>query len=602
MKKRKSEGSGAGNRKRHALEVKRRAVKLYVEDGYPSGVVAEELGVGQSTLNAWAKKYRERGEGAFAPSAPRRGRPQVSAAAKQKAIDLKRQNPEFGIRRISHLLRRFFFLKAGPETVRQAIKDEPRIPPAPPRPKRNPAKPRFFERTQPNQMWQADIFSFRLGGRSAYLIGYIDDYSRYLTGLDLFRSQTAEHVLEVYRHAVGEYGVPREMLTDNGRQYTNWRGKTRFEMELAKDRVRHIRSQPHHPQTLGKIERLWKTIWGEFLSRAQFESFEEARERVRLWVKYYNHKRPHQGVGGLCPADRFFEIQTQLHKVLDQGVADNVLEQALRGKPQAPFYMVGRMGEQSVVIRAEKGKVRMLLDGEAPEQSKELVYKVEGDHGHEEGTDREEGDAQGAGAVRSEDEVCGGAGRVVGTPQARGGMPGTGDQLGGPERVAEPGDGRDDAGALPESHGATVGPQPASGAAPGAAVGHADPGGQPAATAAEGGGSNGDDAGAGEGMIDDERSDRPGAGPAAGRDDPQGPQRPAQCHGGGAGVGGQSQDLLQVGEAGAGGHAGGALQAELGPSGFARRWGGGVEADDGGDGEGSPTAGAAADDPGSVEG
>ena len=50
--------------------------------------------------------------------------------------------------------------------------------------------------------------------------------------------------------------------------------------------------------TLGKIDRFWKTIYEEFLVRAQFGSFEEAQERVRHWVKYYTHKRPHQGIGG----------------------------------------------------------------------------------------------------------------------------------------------------------------------------------------------------------------------------------------------------------------------------------------------------------------
>jgi len=63
-------------------------------------------------------------------------------------------------------------------------------------------------------MWQGDIFTFRLGGRYAYLIGFIDDYSRYMAGLELYRSQTADQVLEVYRRAVGEYGVPKEVLTD----------------------------------------------------------------------------------------------------------------------------------------------------------------------------------------------------------------------------------------------------------------------------------------------------------------------------------------------------------------------------------------------------
>jgi hypothetical protein len=101
-------------------------------------------------------------------------------------------------------------------------------------------------------------------------------------------------------------------------------------------------------------------------------------------VTYYNHKRPHQGIGGLCPADRFFEIAHELKKTLEQGMEENVLEMALRGKPRDPFYMVGRMGEQSVVIRAEKGKVKMLVDGEEHGQGKELVYDVKNeDSSHE---------------------------------------------------------------------------------------------------------------------------------------------------------------------------------------------------------------------------
>src|SRR5512147_1937855 len=166
------------------------------------------------------------------------------------------------------------------------------------------------------------------------------------------------------------------MLTERGGQYTNWRGSSRFERELGKDRVRHIKSQAHHPMTLGKIERFWKTIYEEFLVRAQFVSFEEARERIRQWVQYYNHKRPHQGIGGLCPADRFFEIQVELKKTIEQGIADNVLEMALRGKPKEPFYMVGRMEGQSVVLRAEKGKLRLMVDDEEGGEKQEMVYDV----------------------------------------------------------------------------------------------------------------------------------------------------------------------------------------------------------------------------------
>src|SRR4030067_2963041 len=144
----------------------------------------------------------------------------------------------------------------------------------------------------------------------------VDDYSRYTVGLEMYRSQTADQVIEGYRRAVGEYGVPKEVLTDQGRQYTTWRGTTRFERELGKDRVKHIKSQAHHPMTLGKIEGFWKTIYEEFLCRGGFGSFEEAQGRIRDWVKYYNHKRPHQGIGGLYPADRSFGIQGGMREVM----------------------------------------------------------------------------------------------------------------------------------------------------------------------------------------------------------------------------------------------------------------------------------------------
>ncbi len=328
----------------------------------------------------------------------------------------------------------------------------------------NITRPRFFERSTPNQMWQSDIFTFRLGGRYAYLIGFIDDYSRYMVGLELYRTQTADQVLEVYRRAIGEYGVPKEMLTDQGRQYTNWRGSTRFEREIGKDRIRHIKSQAHHPMTLGKIERFWKTIYEEFLVRAQFGSFDEARERIRQWVQYYNHKRPHQGIGGLCPADRYFEIQAELKKTMEQGIADNVLEMALRGKPKEPFYMVGRMEGQSVVLRAEKGKLRLMVDDEEGGGKNEMVYDVA--HAEEkrdysieviqreetDGKDREAegGEARDRGEEKTEglrpysggEGPCGALG-VDGETQTRGGMSGVGGGMGYVEPVAGAGNGGD---------------------------------------------------------------------------------------------------------------------------------------------------------------
>src|SRR5512137_2124068 len=375
--KKKSKGKENRYGKRYGLEFKLRCVKLRLEEEIPISLLSKEVGCSQDVIRRWTKAYEERGEAGLRKGVvPVGSRRKLPEPVREKIVEIKKREPRFGVKRISHLLKRAFFLSASPETVRRTLKEESLLVPSSKKPKHNITRPRFFERSTPNQLWQSDIFTFRLGGRYAYLIGFIDDYSRYMVGLELYRSQTVDQVLEVYRRAVGEYGVAKEVLTDQGRQYTNWRGKTRFERELVKDRVRHIKSQPHHPMTLGKIERFWKTIYEEFLVRAQFGSFEEAQERIRQWVQYYNHKRPHQGIGGLCPADRYFEIQGELRKTIERGIAENVLEMALRGKPREPFYMVGRMEGQSVVLRAEKGKLRLMVDDEEGGGKQEMVYDV----------------------------------------------------------------------------------------------------------------------------------------------------------------------------------------------------------------------------------
>lgn len=378
--------------KRFDSSFRLRLVKLHVEDGHALDVVSREGGVSRTSLQRWIGLYRKGGIAALNDHRTIRTKRALPEPVKEKIVSIKNDHPEYGVHRIADALRRWFCLPGSPESVRRVLVDKgiDRIP-GPKRRTRNVTRPRFFERATPNQMWQTDIFTFRLGGRYAYLIGFVDDYSRYMVGLELYLSQTAENLIELYRRSTAEYGVPKEMLTDNGRQYTNWRGTSRFEAELQKDKTHHIKSSPHHPMTLGKIERFWKTIYVEFLVRAQFESFENARDRIRLWVKYYNHRRPHQGIGGLCPADRYFEIHNDLRKTIEAGIKENMLEMALRGKPKEPFYMVGRFEGKSVVLRAEKGKLKVSVDKGDDITSKELEYDIAGGEENGQDKDTEEG-------------------------------------------------------------------------------------------------------------------------------------------------------------------------------------------------------------------
>ena len=281
--------------------------------GVQSKLLVEQFGISTHSIQRWVKAFRLHGAAGLEPKGPVSRRSRVPDEVRQQAVAVKREHPEYGPRRITDVLKRFFLMRTSPSTVHKTLSERGLVKKAPVKAEKNPSKPRFFERARPNQLWQSDILTIRLGGHNAYLIGFIDDYSRYMTSLGLYRSQTAEHVLETYRRGVGEYGVPKEVLTDNGRQYTNWRGKTRFEQELEKDRVKHIRSRPHHPMTLGKIERFWKSILGEFLQRAQFDSFDEAVARTALWVKYYNHKGDRRDVHYYIILQRIFLLLSARH-------------------------------------------------------------------------------------------------------------------------------------------------------------------------------------------------------------------------------------------------------------------------------------------------
>ena len=220
-----------------SYEVKRRAVQLYLEEGVPADLVSREVGVRNSTIFKWVQQYRENGEEGLHPLPTGRrtvnlpstsSKPTPRALIRAEITALKRKHPTFGIKRISQTLRRIFHLSASPETVRKTLHREKLITPKKKKTPSNPSKPRFFERATPNQMWQSDIFPFKLGGEAvrppewlgpggyAYLIGFIDDHSRYITALEIFRSQTADNLMEVFRRGVGAYGVPKEMLTDIG--------------------------------------------------------------------------------------------------------------------------------------------------------------------------------------------------------------------------------------------------------------------------------------------------------------------------------------------------------------------------------------------------
>jgi len=179
----------------------------------------------------------------------------------------------------------------------------------------------------------------------------------------LHASQSTALVLEVFRAGITSHGAPEEVLTDNGAQYITWRGKSVFTKECEKRGIKQVVAAPRRPQTLGKIERFWGTLWRECLEAALFLDMGEARTRIGHFIDYYNFQRPHQGLEGLVPADRFFGAAPDVLRTLKERVAANALELARHGVPKAPFYLTGQVGGKGFSVHAE-GE-RMILTREA---------------------------------------------------------------------------------------------------------------------------------------------------------------------------------------------------------------------------------------------
>ena len=327
--------------------------------GLPARDFAALVGMSRHTLYAWKKKFDEEGPAGLMDKP--RGAPQGSRLpelTKRTIVMLKEANPTWGCQKISDMLVRGPALPASASAVARVLHEAGyELEETPTRP--HPDHVRSFERAQPNQLWQTDLFTFILKrqNRRVYLVAFMDDHSRFIVGYGLHASQSSALVMEVLRAGIASYGRPGEILTDNGSQYVTWRGKSAFTRELEKLGIKQIVSRPRHPQTLGKIERFWGTLWRECVETTVFVDLGDARTRIGHFIDHYNFQRPHQGLDGLVPADRFFRAAPEVIQTLQARVAGNALELARQGVPKAPFYLTGQVGGQPFSVHAEGERV-----------------------------------------------------------------------------------------------------------------------------------------------------------------------------------------------------------------------------------------------------
>ena len=293
------------------VEQRYRAV-LEVRSGVPVTEVAARFGVSRQSVHTWVRRYAEGGLGALADRSrrPESCPHQVPAQVEAAVCEIRREHPKWGPVRIVCELGR---LGADPVPSRMSVyRVLVRHGLIEPGPRKRPRDSYLrWERDEPMALWQLDIVGgmFLADGTEAKIVTGVDDHSRYCVIASVVARATGRAVCLAFASALRRFGVPDEVLTDNGKQFTDRFGKggeVLFDRICRDNGITHRLTQPRSPTTTGKIERFHGSLRRELTDDAvPFSDLPAAQAAVDGWVREYNTARPHQAIGMAVPASRF---------------------------------------------------------------------------------------------------------------------------------------------------------------------------------------------------------------------------------------------------------------------------------------------------------
>jgi transposase InsO family protein len=187
-----------------------------------------------------------------------------------------------------------------------------------------------WQRPAAMQLWQLDVVygpwlvDTATGElREARIVTGVDDHSRFCVMARVVERATGRAVCLAFSEALGRYGPPEEVLTDNGKQFTDRYGRggeVLFDKICRRNGIAHRLTQPSSPTTTGKIERFHQTLRRELLDDARpFTSLLQAQAAIDDWVREYNAARPHQALETkvpVTPAQRFQPVSDEQRELL----------------------------------------------------------------------------------------------------------------------------------------------------------------------------------------------------------------------------------------------------------------------------------------------
>jgi transposase InsO family protein len=295
---------------RYPASEKLEIIRLVERSHLPAKRTLDMLGIPKTTFYRWYDRYLVLGEAGIEDRSPHPGRVwnRIPDEVRERIVELALEEPELSPRELAtHFTdtEKHFISEAS---VCRILKAHDLI--------TSPAfvvikaADEFREKTvRPNELWQTDFTYLKvIGWGYFYLSTILDDFSRYIVAWKLCTNMktgdvtdTLEQALEASGCASAKVRHKPRLLSDNGSSYVshdlaNWLGDHGMD---------HVRGAPNHPQTQGKIERWHQTLKNRILLENYYlpGALEQA---VEAFVEHYNHRRYHESLGNLTPADVYF--------------------------------------------------------------------------------------------------------------------------------------------------------------------------------------------------------------------------------------------------------------------------------------------------------
>ncbi len=235
-----------------------------------------------------------------------------------RLVELAREKPRFGYRRLQVLLGRDgehvnhkrvhrVYRAAGLMLRRKKRKHCVRA-----------GKP-LLARTAANQEWALDFVHDAVEcGRAIRVLSVVDAYTRECLALEVDTSFASRRVTRVLDAIIAERGMAGAIRCDNGPEFTS----RHFLAWAVERQIEVIHIQPGKPTQNGRIESFHGRLREECLRVSWFQNLFDARRKIAAWHKEYNEERPHSSLGYRTPKE-FAAAQAAGFYTAERGARDS---------------------------------------------------------------------------------------------------------------------------------------------------------------------------------------------------------------------------------------------------------------------------------------